>query len=262
LDMSTGEAGAQGVPPMPQEKPTILVVDDYAVSRRLMEMLLKDMGCQTTIVRSGAEALEAVREQRFHFAFLDLQMPEMDGYETARAIREQMGDKAPVLVACSADDSPAVRELCLQSGFSEVLPKPVSPDVLHSVIDGCQGECDHPAYAGAPQSWAMPEGLASLVELTGKAKVAELLTLFVKESERRVDLLLKTMQEHNWKEFTRTAHSMKGASAQMGAMPMSKYSSELEQQGAAGERIRIKTIVDLTKELERVRAAIDEYLKN
>lgn len=234
-----------------------LIVDDYPVNRRLMEIMLTDLGHTTVVVRSGKEALDALQNEAFDFVFLDLQMPEMDGFETARAIRDALGSKSPVLVACSASDSRA-SEQCREAGFSSLLVKPVTPESLSAVLEGrtAEIESEHPATA----CWEMPETLAMLASVAGKHKVTGLLELYLKESERRIDLLLKTLAERNIEVFARTAHSLRGSSAQMGAQKMAEISAELEQQALGGEHIEISHLVALAKELERVQVAIKAYL--
>jgi CheY-like chemotaxis protein len=233
-----------------------LIVDDYPVNRRLMEMLLADLGLQTVVAHSGMEALRTLKESSFDYAFLDLQMPDMDGYETARAIHDAFGNSAPVLVACSASN--IERKECEASGFAFILPKPVTLESLSAVLNGKppQPEVEH----HRDLCWEMPEGLAMLVQLAGKEKVTALLELFVKESERRIDVLLKMLNERNMEVFTRTAHSLKGSAAQMGAVKLSELSAELEQESIKGERVRITKLVGLAKEFEKVQTAINTYL--
>lgn len=235
-----------------------LIVDDYPVNRRLMEILLADLGHQTIVARSGHEAVEAVRNDKFDFAFLDLQMPDMDGYQTARAIREVSGEQSPVLIACSASDDNASGDHCREAGFAALLPKPVTPESLSAVLEG---RAQQPQVEQrSEQCWVIPDSLALLVQLAGKSRVTGLLELFVRESERRVDLLLKTLSEKDMEVFGLTAHSLKGSSAQMGAKRMAEISSELEHQSQNGERIRIAKLVALAKELEKVQAAVGAYL--
>jgi HPt (histidine-containing phosphotransfer) domain-containing protein len=168
-----------------------------------------------------------------------------------------MGDSAPVLVACSASDENA-GEQCREAGFAFLLSKPVTPESLLAVLEGravaFEAEQHH---AG---NWEMPESLAMLANVAGKSKVSGLLELFVKESERRIDLLLKTLGDKNIEVFARTAHSLRGSSAQMGAQKMAEISAELEQDALKGAHIGISKLVGLAKEFEKVSTAITAYL--
>jgi CheY-like chemotaxis protein len=242
--------------PHPTRVLRALIVDDYPVNRRLMEMLLADLGHQTVVVHSGMEALRALKENTFDFAFLDLQMPDMDGFQTARAILDAFGNSAPVLVACSGSE--AVNDECMKSGFNYVLPKPVTLESLSAVLEGRALKVETESHAAI--CWEMPEGLAMLAQMAGKDKVAGLLELFLRESERRIDVLLKMLSEKNMEIFCRTAHSLKGSSAQMGAIKLAEISSELEQQSKKGEHIRLTKLVALAKEFEKVQAAVKAYL--
>jgi CheY-like chemotaxis protein len=247
--------------PPPSTQLNIMVVDDYAVSRRLLEMLLSDLGHRIVVARSGQEAVEKARHERFDYIFLDLQMPDMDGHQTALAIRALGRGNAPVLVACSADDNRSLRETCQREGFSHILPKPASMESLEDVLSGNEEESEKHDEEQNPGHWELPESLQGLAELAGKKKVGDLLTLFSTESKRRVDVLIKTLQAHDTETFIRTAHSMKGSSAQMGAQKMAEISASLESQGKAGTRIDLRAIVALASELELVQQAISQYLQ-
>ena len=87
------------------------------------------------MVGNGAEALESVRQGVFDLVFLDVQMPVMDGYEAARAIREHFGSSPrPWLVALTANALQGDRELCLEAGMDDYVTKPVRPKDLEAAI--------------------------------------------------------------------------------------------------------------------------------
>jgi len=112
----------------------VLVVDDNALNRELTAELLKMAGMLPQVAESGAEALEMLDREDFDVALLDVQMPVMDGYELARAIREREGAEAILLLALTARAMSGDQERCLEAGMDGYLTKPVMPEILFSTI--------------------------------------------------------------------------------------------------------------------------------
>ena len=110
----------------------VLVVDDSQPNMRLLEIQLRDLGHKVMRADSGAEAVRQVRNNTFEMIFMDLQMPEMDGMEATRKIRE-LGCTTPV-IGLTAHATDQEREACHAAGMSEVLIKPVRTNGLKSII--------------------------------------------------------------------------------------------------------------------------------
>ena len=115
--------------------PAILVVEDNAVNQRVVVQVLESMKCHVDAVANGQEALDQLERASYDLVFMDCQMPVMDGFEAARAIRELGGDYARLpIVALTANVLPADREACLEAGMNDFLPKPVKLDLLRSAV--------------------------------------------------------------------------------------------------------------------------------
>jgi len=112
--------------------PSILVVDDDADIGRLFSKVLGDEGYQSTVTCSGAEAVEAVKRQRYALVFLDLVMPGMNGLETLRAIRRI--DRAAKIVIVTGHRDSALLEKALQLGPFIVLSKPCNGDQILNTV--------------------------------------------------------------------------------------------------------------------------------
>jgi hypothetical protein len=113
----------------------ILVAEDTAASQLVIRLMLERLGHSVEIVEDGQEAVEAFARGGFDAVFLDLQMPRMDGYEAARAIRASGPAGASVpLVALTAFSQPAERERAQASGFSQFVSKPVRMAQLDEAI--------------------------------------------------------------------------------------------------------------------------------
>ena len=124
-----GDAGTT-VPPRPEPEGAplrILLAEDHPVNQKVAVRMLELLGHSVVVVPDGAQALRAVRSHRFDVVLMDVQMPEMDGFEAVREIRtgeEATGEHLPVL-ALTAHAMHGDRQRCLDSGFDDYLPKPV-----------------------------------------------------------------------------------------------------------------------------------------
>ena len=121
-----------------QEKPlAVLVAEDNAVNCRLIARLLEKRGHTVVLAQNGREALEAWEKQPFDVVLMDGQMPEMDGFEATRRIREKekaSGAHVPI-IALTALAMQGDKERCLQSGMDGYVPKPVQPEDLFREIE-------------------------------------------------------------------------------------------------------------------------------
>jgi len=114
---------------------TILVVEDYPINQEITKELLEMMGCDVDVVDSGAEALEAVRRNSYDLIIMDIQMPEMDGYEATKEIRRIEGTTKHVpIVALTANALQGDREKCLSAGMDEYISKPFRAAELEAVL--------------------------------------------------------------------------------------------------------------------------------
>ncbi len=120
--------------PMFHRGPHVLVVDDDAISRSVSAQRLGRLGCAVDTAQSGAEAIELAQRTRFELIFMDCQMPEMDGFAATEKIRAATGDKAPPIVALTANISETDRQKCFAAGMCDFVAKPVNKAELARVL--------------------------------------------------------------------------------------------------------------------------------
>jgi len=111
---------------------SILLVEDNAANMRVTQALLETLGCRVTPARNGLEAVGVYRENQFDLVLMDCQMPEMDGYEATRAIRQIegfQGRRTPV-IALTAHAMEGSREASLDSGMDDQITKPLTMAAL------------------------------------------------------------------------------------------------------------------------------------
>ena len=113
---------------------SILVAEDDRVNQALMLALLKAIQAQVTLAEDGEKALALAQEGQYALVLMDRQMPNMDGIEATRAIRQLPGWQHTPIVALTADALAEVREECLAAGMGAFLTKPVDPDALYALL--------------------------------------------------------------------------------------------------------------------------------
>jgi CheY-like chemotaxis protein len=114
----------------------VLVVEDNAVNRKLAQRILEKRGFQVTLAVDGKQALLAAETDTFDLILMDIQMPEMDGFEATAAIRkrEQLAQKHTPIIALTAHAMKEDRERCLSAGMDAYVTKPIRPDELFRTI--------------------------------------------------------------------------------------------------------------------------------
>jgi two-component system cell cycle response regulator len=113
----------------------ILVVEDNADNLRLMELLLSGLGHEPILCASGRQGVEAAARELPDLILMDLQMPEMDGFEAAALIRADDASAAIPMVALTAYAMVGDRETTLAAGFDGYIRKPFSPPAFAELID-------------------------------------------------------------------------------------------------------------------------------
>jgi PAS domain S-box-containing protein len=116
-----------------------LVVEDNFINQELAKYHLTKLGCTVTVATGGTSALELVKRNHYDLIFMDCMMPEMDGYQTTRALRdwenENPAEPRHPIIALTANAMPGDRELCLESGMDDYLSKPIVSAQLAAVIE-------------------------------------------------------------------------------------------------------------------------------
>ncbi|MDZ4049891.1 MAG: PAS domain S-box protein [Limnobacter sp.] len=126
------------VPPMLNKR--VLVVDDHKLNRMVASEMLKKWGAQVHLAENGKEAVQACVSERYDMVLMDLQMPEMDGYEATARILEELGNAAPPIVAVTASASEQDRMDILNAGMCEHVIKPFKKETLIRILLDIQGQ--------------------------------------------------------------------------------------------------------------------------
>ena len=228
----------------------ILLCDDNAINQKVAARILQQLGYQPGLATNGREALDELDRQPYDLILMDVMMPEMDGLEATRVIRERQKSRAPkyssriVIVALTAHAMQGDREKCLAAGMDDYLAKPIRPGDVRQVIERWNPENATtrlvkaaPAAEAAPPPAAEPpvdmDRLNSLVD-GDPGGLRELIDLYLKQTTQQITQLDAAVRANNADEVRRVAHSCAGASATLGMTRLVPLLRDLEKQGASG----------------------------
>lgn len=117
-------------------RPSILIAEDNLINQKVIERMVQKLGYRADLVTNGREALEALSQRAYGLVFMDCQMPEMDGFEACREIRNRdLGGTRIPIVAITANAMKGDRERCIASGMDDYVSKPFKQDDLRAAIE-------------------------------------------------------------------------------------------------------------------------------
>ena len=250
----------------------LLLVEDNAINQTVGRCLLEGAGGTVETADSGVEALRllAAAPERFDAVLMDVQMPGMDGYETTRAIRKELGLTRLPVIAMTANVLPADRERCLAAGMNDHVAKPVDPGHLISVT-ALWTRRTHPEPAETPAGDAAPPatgpGLDLAVALRSVAGDRELLRAvmgeFVALFGSGAGDLRQALAGDDFGTLVRLAHDLKSVAGAIGAHALAADAAELQAAARSGDRHLAAaqgaaTIRDLEEALAGIGAALRE----
>ena len=243
---------------LPDRRLHVLLAEDNPVNQRLAASLLGRRGHKVTIASNGREALDAVTAQTFDIVLMDVQMPEMGGFEATAAILKLEGERharhVPI-IAMTAHAMKGDRERCLAAGMDEYLTKPLDPRRLCALVEQMAGGA--PASA-APIAGAPAEPLAISMEVLARMGgdrelLAEISRLFVDDAPRHLEKIREALDARDGESLRRAAHGLKGAAANFDAQAVVNAARALEEMGGSGNFDTHEAVwQSLTAETERL----------
>ena len=238
----------------------ILVAEDNAVNQKLAVTILKKYGHLVTVVSNGKDAVDILNEQKFDLVLMDIQMPEMDGFEATAAIREKeksTSEHIPI-IAMTAHAMKGDKELCLESGMDGYVCKPIQPQNLFEAIaqlmDCSAGvECEPPLEATA-----MIDMSALMKRVDGDTDLlAELVELFIEDYPKLLSQIEEAMADGNAEELASRAHALKGSVGNFAAKSAFDAALRLEKLAREGNLEKAQEAYDkLMQEIHRLIPAL------
>lgn len=233
----------------------ILLAEDNVVNQRMAQLLLERLSQTADVVSNGVEAVEAAMRLPYDLILMDVLMPELDGLDATRQIRERLPkDRQPRIVAMTANALTGDREACLAAGMDDYISKPVQLDELAKVL--LQVPIEPTATTASPAAnhesltQFRQEAIDRLVSAAGAKGAGLVLGAMVDSAPRLLDGLRRAVTDGDAKALRRNAHSLKANAATVGADALARMFQELEDLGAAG---------DLSQVADRVSSAEQTY---
>ena len=237
---------------------SVLLVEDNLINQQVALGILQIQGYNVTVVNNGREALDAYAHGAFDLILMDCHMPEMDGFEATREIRELeraagSGKRVPI-VALTANAMAHDREECLNAGMDDHLSKPFSMQTLQDMLDRWirhpEGKMAPAKSSPAPAAAAAAVLDRNVLQQLGKVLTngkPELLTrvinLYLTESPKILHKLRQAARASDAPEIARSAHSLKSSSANVGAKVLSRYCEDIEASARRADTEAARTIL-------------------
>jgi signal transduction histidine kinase/CheY-like chemotaxis protein len=218
----------------PTRQLRILLAEDNAVNQRVASALLERRGHTVVCAANGREAVEKF-DSNFDLVLMDIQMPEMGGFEATAVIRrmeESMNVRVPI-IALTARAMKGDREQCIAAGMDSYLSKPIRPADLYDTIDELSSSSDFADVVPlAPQN-ELKIDLNALTTLTGgnPGLLADLASMFIADSRDMLDRIEAAIEHDDPETLEAAAHSLKGSSATLTGYDAAASAAELEELG-------------------------------
>lgn len=233
----------------------ILLVDDNRVNLKVAEGLLRPYKMHIDTADSGRLAIEMVQDRDYDLILMDHMMPQMDGMESTAVIRSLDGDRFRTvpIIALSANAVRGARELFLESGMNDFVPKPIEMRVMDRVLrkwlpnekimSNRNGEDkghkeDSASGTVSSLSWQM-EGIDVTVGMKYSGDdenlYREVLSDYMDTIEEKADIIEKAVEERDLETYTIEVHSLKSISKSIGAIKLSELAKDLEANGKNSE---------------------------
>jgi signal transduction histidine kinase/DNA-binding response OmpR family regulator len=236
---SDDDALAAGRPPATRPL-RVLLAEDSIVNQRLAVGLLERHGHRVTIASNGRQAVDLAAGDGFDVILMDVQMPELDGLEATRLIREhenQTGRRIPI-IAMTAHAMKGDRARCLAVGMDEYVSKPVRERQLLTALRNVLGSEVAPPPAEQPE--AIPEPDQQVIDWEAALKICagdrellrDIAEAFLEEHPRRIDEIRRAIDSADWELLHRAAHTIKGSMRYFGAAAVFDRAFGLEQLAA------------------------------
>ncbi|MCZ7635872.1 MAG: response regulator [Verrucomicrobia bacterium] len=215
----------------------VLIAEDNEFNRRLALRQLASLGHQARTAAHGNEVLKLLEQEPADVLLLDCQMPELDGYQTARAIRQREAaaahpDRRPLhIIALTANALPGQREKCLAAGMDDFLTKPVRVADLEAALRRAHQALAGPLAPGQEPASPLEPALDPTViqalagDPEGRQELGE---LFLATVHSQLDRLVTAARKGDAADLQAAAHSIKGSAVNFGARRLGRLAAELE----------------------------------
>jgi len=252
----------------------ILVAEDNMANQMVILGMLKKMGHTANAVGDGKEAVKALETMPYDLVLMDIQMPEMDGFEATALIRNPgtpvIDHNIPIL-ALTAHAMEGDREKCLAAGMNGYIPKPVTSNALLNAMADIMASRGVKIIAKAIKEKDLPDetGPATFDEpsfaerlMNDKELMGETIRIFLEDMPKQLNELAKQVKDRNREIAMQIAHTIKGSSANVSGQKLQAAATKIESACEASNWHEAETMIHkLNKQFEMLERAMRKYLK-
>jgi PAS domain S-box-containing protein len=197
----------------------VLVVEDIALNQLLMRTVLEDFGYEADIAANGIIAIEKLKINSYSIILMDLHMPEMDGFETTKYIRETMKSQIPI-IALTADVTTSDLQKCKALGMNDYVSKPLDEELLYrkiiELVNKTAVEQENESGSKRNIIYHQPKGMSEYIDLTYLTKrtknnvrlMNEMIELYLEQTPVVVARMIKSLDLKDWDSLYSAAHKM------------------------------------------------------
>ncbi|MGK7933939.1 MAG: response regulator [Microcystaceae cyanobacterium] len=249
----------------------ILAAEDNAINQKLITQILSRLSYRIDVVGNGLEAIEALERQTYDLVLMDIQMPEMDGFQATQWIRQAKHlSSQPKIVAMTANAMQGDRERCLDAGMDDYLSKPLQITQLVNVLQ--QTTSNQPSKLPEYPNVALEYPILDLKTLQFVKEnlcgedlklLIEMIECYYQESEKQINCLTEALEGQDTTTLHRIAHSLKSSSASLGAMQLSQQCKQLETLTHTGDLSTAPDTVDAIRQCyQTAKIALNNAINN
>lgn len=240
----------------------ILLAEDNPINQKVAKALLEKRGWEVACVENGQEVLEAIEKEAYDLILMDVQMPEVDGYEATRKIREketQTGKHIPIL-AMTAHALKGDREKCLEAGMDGYVAKPVRAEELYQAIHALFNGKSAENHVSSPEN-GIPMNIEKAMDnVDGDAELLKVIIQDCREQfPERMREIESLVNENAIPQVEKKVHSLKSNLGLLGAESAYRAGHQLEmlaREKKVGEIPQAFQV--LKKEMDRLQKFLDE----
>jgi CheY-like chemotaxis protein/HPt (histidine-containing phosphotransfer) domain-containing protein len=243
----------------------ILMAEDNVVNQKVALRILEKLGYRADAVANGREAVTTLESIPYDLVLMDVQMPEMDGFEATRVIRDpqsKVRNHQVPIIAMTAHAMKGDRERCLEAGMDDYVSKPINPKELLEAIQRQMSRDGKTEESTAPVSVSPDEVVfdrSALLERLGcdQAFCDELLDLFTQDTPDQIKRLRQALEADDYDLVERLAHTVRGSAANLGAETLSQVAGGIEEAVRKSELDEVSRLAEkLEGEFERFKTVV------
>jgi PAS domain S-box-containing protein len=250
----------------------VLLAEDNITNQKVAMGILKKLGLSADVAGNGAEAVSALKATDYDLVLMDLQMPDMDGLEATRQIREKESGVRNInipVIAMTAHALSGDREKCLLSGMNDYLSKPITPAILAEILKKWlpgktpeTGEKQADIHAPEKMQHMVFNKKDMLERLLFDHELAQtVMAAFLDDIPKQIDLMISLLEKGDLSAVQRQAHSIKGASANVGGEALREIAFQSEKSARAGDFAAIRNALpDLKKNFGLLKEAMENSM--